>query len=259
MGMPNGSNDVPAGTDEPKPARAAPETALEGAFADARRELGKRLGALQRVYPKGVASGAGTPAMWGGHPWLDWYAVAAEAAKVAEKLAKEYGKAIAPVVKDRTDWHSMLLAFPTLDRLGLHDDAAQTALRLMRPKYDVGKHCNVLAWVAFCSTATRGAVADALAHKLSYPPEEFARYFDLDRDYRYMLSIFTDKVLEFIAITGDARTIELLEEAARSADHDLAQKIGDTAKSIRARLCAAGTAEVQTRPRRVAFLAGTRV
>jgi hypothetical protein len=94
----------------------------------------------------------------------------------------------------------------------------------------------VLAWVAFCSTATREAMANALAQKLSYPPEEFAKYFDLGGDYKYRLSFFTNKALEFIAVTGNARTAELLEKAARSADYNLAEKVRDTAKSVRARL-----------------------
>ena len=227
------------GEDTTSPAQVDKKTAdFAKAFAAAQAEVKKRVEiAMERVIVEAKRRAEASPLEPGGMPsgtdgaWpssypprgTHWPTIAAENRVVAEKLAKEQGKAIVPYLVNRMEEHvpprnssprqrmadedsyaadseARFLAFLTLDSLGMHDEAATLGAKLFRrgqPNWHDGE---TLLQVSFCSAKTRGAIANLLAkHMLE---EEAGRFPDLGQ-------------LSFLVAAGNGDTAKILDRRLR--------------------------------------------
>ena len=117
----------------------------------------------------------------------------------------------AEIERDAAD----LLLLLTLDVLDMHDEAAQSALRMIAS----GTHSQVLLKVSFCSRATRNAIANG------FVPEDI-KYLDVLLPHRAIREkIRWDyqahyRFPSFCAFAGNEQTIELLLNAAKWAEQE---------------------------------------
>lgn len=173
------------------------------AFAKAQADIQGRMNrAIERARVQRPQEWCGgVPGMAIYSPWgTDWWAVVAEHRSVVEKLVNDHGGEIASYLRDHAD-DAPLLTLLTLDALGRHNQAAQVSVRLM-PKWGQ----DALLWVSFCSTKTREAAANQLASKM--PPRQ--------RAFGGLWSL--KSLADFIAVTGNAHTIQLLEELTETPE-----------------------------------------
>ena len=191
------------------------EESFAGAFAEAQAEFQNRC----NLYLEQARVEA-----WY-RPWgavgfsVDLLTAALEMQHLAEKLAKEHGKAISPyllkLAMEETSKpfsprsrETRLLALLTLDELGLYDGAAELSVELAfreRPSYSSSPCVWILLEVSFCSEKTREAAANLLAQRL------------LEVSPRRLPEIPT---LDFLAAAGNERTIELLKKRTQQLEEE---------------------------------------
>jgi len=187
--------------------------AFARAFADAKAEIETNIAiackeALDkakevpvRYLPDGLEMVLQSPSMW---PSNLQSRVAITRA-VAEKLAKEHGKAIAPYLLKRAEEASTrpagetrMLALLALDKLEHNDMLAELSVRLAI------KNCGT-AWIllefSFCSEKTREAVANIMVQS------------SIQSSPRSM-----PDNLEFLVVAGNEETIELLKKRMRQLE-----------------------------------------
>lgn len=180
------------------------------AFADAQAGIQSRMNrALEKARAEAKATErryVGFPGVAAYLPWetdwgTDWWAVAAEIRSVAEKLAKDQGKGITPYLQDHVD-ESPFLALLTLDVLEKHSEAAQAFFGLIPKRHGD----TAFLWVSFCSAKTRAAAANRLVANMPTRQPAFGDVWSLARQ------------ANFVAMTGNADTLELLERVANTPE-----------------------------------------
>jgi hypothetical protein len=218
--------------------------ALNKAFADAHAELvtsyvkNSYLGRLWAIKPRPKPSVmVANSSMAVG---VDWHLLANSARRYATELAKENGQeigvflvskspnapegdagqAVAKKLKASAKTLSSdaadLLFLLTLDALGMHDEAAESALRMIGHGIvtdDSKRHNHVLLKVSFCTEATRTA-----AVKLLIP--EYMSYveYKLGKGQRKTENWELVDVVRFLAVAGNQETVGQLSTAAKWAE-----------------------------------------
>jgi hypothetical protein len=196
-GIPNGASRSQSG-----------ETALAKAFRDATDETRHLLWGNPDPRKRPAAS------EWGR---------AAQIRAIAEKLAKEHGKAIGEYLRDtyppaiaanpQPDKWALetgtpdSLALVTLDTLGMHEEAARLALRLIAEK-----RRTILLNVSFCSPSTREAAANLLV------PEYAALHLKCVQAQIKWNMDWQEPVVQFAGVVGNAKTEALLSAASAEAE-----------------------------------------